>query len=55
MGIFISLVVDNICDCCNGTGKYPSYRKCYECHGTGEYYSFRKMFLNFNKRRKWLR
>lgn len=25
----------NKCLVCNGTGKYPSYRKCSGCYGSG--------------------
>jgi DnaJ-class molecular chaperone len=38
MGIILSTVIDNKCITCDGKGKYPSYRNCYECHGTGYYY-----------------
>lgn len=48
MGIVLSTIVNNKCTTCDGTGKYPSYRNCYDCHGTGYIYSvygsFRGMF-----------
>ena len=30
MGMILSTVMDNKCIVCRGTGKYPSYRDCYE-------------------------
>jgi len=46
MGMILSTVIDNKCLVCGGTGKYPSYRNCYECHGTGYIYSTTGTFIN---------
>jgi len=46
MGIIISNVIDNMCTTCDGIGKYPSYRTCYDCHGTGYYYSIKGSFID---------
>ena len=42
MGSFISVIKDNNCHVCSGSGKYPSYVKCYKCYGTGRNNSIRK-------------
>ena len=39
MGKILSTIVDNICNTCDGSGKYPSYRDCFDCYGTGYIYS----------------
>jgi DnaJ-class molecular chaperone len=46
MGAFLSTVIDNKCNTCNGSGKYPSYRDCYDCYGTGNIYSFQGAFYS---------
>ena len=46
MGIILSYIYCNICSTCNGSGKYPSYRECYDCRGTGFEYSVRRGFRN---------
>lgn len=39
MGTVISIFIDNLCDVCYGTGKYPVYTHCENCNGTGWQYS----------------
>ena len=49
MGIILSTVKDNNRVCCLGTGKYPSYRYCYDCHGTGRYYSLTRALYSMKE------
>ena len=46
MGMILSRFGDNNCSTCDGIGKYPSYRDCYECHGTGRHYSIIRAFYS---------
>ena len=46
MGLLLSTVVHNQCECCNGTGKYPAYTSCSHCYGTGLQLSLRHIFYN---------
>lgn len=49
MGTILSIMNDNNCTCCLGTGKYPSYRDCYECYGTGRYYSITRTLYSIKE------
>lgn len=42
----LSRMIDNMCTTCDGLGKYPMYRTCYDCHGTGYYYSVKGTFID---------
>lgn len=48
----LSSMIDNMCTTCDGLGKYPMYRDCYECHGTGYIYSLQGTFINIYEKIK---
>lgn len=50
MGGILSVIKDNSCTVCCGTGKYPSYVKCYKCYGTGKNNSIRKSLYSFKEK-----
>ena len=52
MGMVLSTMIDNMCDTCDGLGKYPIYRTCYNCHGTGYYYSVQGTFIDVYEKMK---